>query len=277
MNKSPYFGLWMLLAVALAAFIGLSLINPPVNVFGIDLQQVSFFQELTATVDAPSANGASPASVSHKPGKTATSSARHSAHQPVVSAPLDTTSKAILFIGDSMLDGLSPRLAAYAHHNGHKLYSVIWYSSTTEIWGRGNTLQRYINRYHPNYIFICLGANELFVHNVEQKRGKYIDKLLTQIGNIPYVWIGPPNWKKDTGINRLIASKVKHGSFFLSDGMNFERGKDGAHPTAHSASQWMDSVARWMKHSCAHPIKMNLPPKGTSTRATKVSVLQPVS
>ena len=47
------------------------------------------------------------------------------AQQPV---PVDTASKVILFIGDSMLDGLSPRLAAYAEQNGHTLYTVIWYS-----------------------------------------------------------------------------------------------------------------------------------------------------
>ena len=272
MKKSPYLGLWMLLAVALAAFVGLSLINPPIEIFGIEVQQSSFYSELTAQADAsdseaqPVENGTS--------GRRTSATQRHSASK-VKPAPRDTASKTILFIGDSMLDGLSPRLAAYANFNGHKLYSVIWYSSTTEIWGRGNTLQSYIGRYHPDYIFICLGANELFVSNIEQKRSKYVDNLLSQVGKIPYVWIGPPNWKKDTGINKLIASKAQQGSFFLSDGMTFERSKDGAHPTRHSAALWMDSVARWMKHNCAHPIKMNLPPGGTSTRATKVSVLKP--
>lgn len=272
MKKSPYLGLWMLLAVALAAFVGLSLINPPIEIFGVEVQQSSFYSELTAQADAsgmealPAVNGAS----GRKPSAT-----RQHTVPTVKPAPLDTASKTILFIGDSMLEGLSPRLAAYANYNGHKLYSVIWYSSTTEIWGRGNILKSYISRHHPDYIFICLGANELFVSNIEQKRSKYVDNLLSQVGQIPYVWIGPPNWKKDTGINKMIASRVKQGSFFMSDGMTFERSKDGAHPTRRSAAMWMDSVARWMKHNCAHPIKMNLPPKGTSTHAAKVSVLQP--
>ena len=38
--------------------------------------------------------------------------------------------KRLLVVGDSMLEGLSPRLASYARLNGHKLYTVIWYSST---------------------------------------------------------------------------------------------------------------------------------------------------
>lgn len=64
----------------------------------------------------------------------------------------DTLPKTILFIGDSMLEGLSPRLAAYASANGHTLYSVIWYSSTSEIWGRSGRLASYVQRLHPDYI-----------------------------------------------------------------------------------------------------------------------------
>ena len=98
--------------------------------------------------------------------------------------------------------------------------------------------------------------------------------MLSQIGDIPYVWIGPPNWKSDTGINRLIASKTKPGSFFMSDGMHFDRAKDGAHPTRRSAELWMDSVARWITLHSAHPIKLDKPAPGTA-RATSVTVLQP--
>ena len=52
----------------------------------------------------------------------------------------DSLPKTILFIGDSMLEGLGPRMAAYADHNGHTLYEVMWYSSTSEIWGRSDRL-----------------------------------------------------------------------------------------------------------------------------------------
>ena len=78
----------------------------------------------------------------------------------------------------------------------------------------------------------------------------------------------------DVGINRLIASKTKPGSFFMSDGMHFDRAKDGAHPTRRSAELWMDSVARWITLHSAHPIKLDKPAPGTA-RATSVTVLQP--
>lgn len=171
----------------------------------------------------------------------------------------DTTAQTILLIGDSMLEGLSPRLAAYAAHNGHTLYSVIWYSSTSETWGRSDKLRRYIKRLKPTYIFISLGANELFVRDIAKRRKQYVEKILEDIGDIPYIWIGPPNWAEDSGINDLIASTVSNGSYFRSKGMHFERGADGAHPTPASASAWLDSIARWMPVNARYPIRLDVP------------------
>ncbi len=186
----------------------------------------------------------------------------------------DTLPKRILFIGDSMLEGLYPRLAAYAKENGHSLYCVIWYSSTSKVWGESTRIPEFIKKFEPDYVFISLGANELFVKDIEKQRDKYVKKILSEIEPIPYVWIGPPNWKEDTGINRLIASNAAPGTFFLSDGMHFDRSSDGAHPTRSSAALWMDSVARWMPLHCSHPIKMSTPHQ-QSARADRVVVLQP--
>lgn len=192
-----------------------------------------------------------------------------------IPAPTDTASQNILIIGDSMLEGLNPRLAAYAKANGHKLNSVIWYSSSTEYWGTCDTLKVFLKRFNPSFIFISLGGNELFVRNIKEKREGYLRNFLKQIGDIPYLWIGPPNWKADTGINDLIKENVPEGCFFLSNGMHFERQKDGAHPTHKSAALWLDSVARWMPDHAAHPIRFNRPADSIKARPAHVVVLQP--
>lgn len=173
-----------------------------------------------------------------------------------------------------MLDGLYPRLAAYADHNGHELYVVIWYSSTSESWGTSDRLRGYISRLNPDYIFICLGANELSVRDIAARRERYVQSIIADIGDIPYLWIGPPNWKPDTGINDLIAANTAPGTFFRSDGMHFERKADGAHPTAASAAAWMDSVARWMPRGCANPIPLEAP-EAARGRARRVFVHKP--
>jgi hypothetical protein len=188
--------------------------------------------------------------------------------------PCDTTVKTILLFGDSMLEGLSPRLAAYCEKNGYSLYTVIWYSSTSVSWGSTERLASYIRRLKPDFIFACLGANELFVSNITTKRQRYIRRIVSTIGDIPFVWIGPPNWKQDTGINDLIAANVPSGCYFKTKGMSFERKKDGAHPTAESAYKWVDSVARWMPQHGAHPIRLNLPDKRTA-RPKRIFIHQP--
>ena len=262
MNLKPYIGIWLILAVALAAIVGLSLLSP-IEIFGVELQRSTFVDVLST----------GPAATCNLPVEATTPITEE---KPIAKEPIepDTMPKSILFIGDSMLEGLSPRLAAYAKYNGHRLNSVIWYSSTTEVWGSCDKLAGFVKKHKPDFVVVCLGANELFVRDIITKRAKYVDNMLSQIGDIPYVWIGPPNWKSDTGINRLIASKTKPGSFFMSDGMHFDRAKDGAHPTRRSAELWMDSVVRWITLHSAHPIKLDKPAPGTA-RATSVTVLQP--
>lgn len=267
MRRCNYLPLWILLVVAFAAIAGVSVYSP-VRIFGYELKDSgisSAFSNNSEAEVAASETMPLPAVVS------AESESADEGWKPV---PVDTAAKTILFIGDSMLDGLYPRLAAYARHNGHKLYAVIWYSSTSEIWGKSGRLKGYISRLKPDYVFVCLGANELFVKDISSKRGRYVKTLISEIGNIPYLWIGPPNWKPDTGINSLIAANAAPGTFFLSNGMSFERGKDGAHPTKASAAEWMDSVVRWMPAHSAYPIKLDVPDK-QSDRAHRVFVHQP--
>ncbi len=188
--------------------------------------------------------------------------------------PCDTSTQILMLIGDSMLEGLGPRLAAYAEHNGHTLYTVMWYSSTSEVWGKSDKLRSYIDRLNPSYIIVCLGANELLVRDIAAKREKYVQKILADIDSIPYLWIGPPNWREDTGINDLIDKNTPKGTFFLSNGMSFDRAKDGAHPTRTSAAAWLDSVVRWMPENALYPIRLDVPERA-SGRAKRIFVHQP--
>ena len=187
---------------------------------------------------------------------------------------LDTTSKMILMIGDSMLESFGPRLANYAYENGHDLVYVIWYSSGTINWGGCNRITEYIKEYNPDFIVICLGGNELFIRDIKAKRQQYVDNILSQVGNIPYVWVGPPNWKDDTGINEMLQSSCKKGTFYLSKNDKFERSKDGAHPTRASGAKWCDRVCKWIMEESAYPILLNEPAPNAGKKR-KVLVIQP--
>ncbi len=265
MNK-PYWGLWTLLFVALVFFCVLSFWPDGIRVGGLEIKTATFAQDMgnqkpkhrVGAADSVDAQG------QRTDGK----------HSKGWRAPMDTTAKNILFIGDSMLEGLGPRLAKYCDKNGHTLVEVIWYSSSTKVWGESGRLAELISRYQPNYIFVCLGANELYVPNIKRDRRQYLKKMLDEIGDIPYVWIGPPNWDEDTGINDLIEQEVDDGCFYLSANDHFERSRDGAHPTRASAQLWMDRVIKWMGEKCAHPIRLESPGEGIG-RASTILVYQP--
>ncbi len=187
-------------------------------------------------------------------------------------APVDSSHHVILLFGDSMLEGLTRRLDDYTEANGYELHTVIWYSSSTEKWATTATLEHYIAQYHPSYFVLCLGSNELFVNDLDQ-RDQYIKTLIAKMGDKPFVWIGPPNWKEDTGIDQLICDNVGKGAYFDSSKLNLTRGKDGRHPTFSAAAGWGDLIAKWMSSSkCDHPIKMDRPKKNGHA---KVELLNP--
>ena len=91
-----------------------------------------------------------------------------------------------------------------------------------------------------------------------ETRAPYVKRILEVIDTIPYVWIGPPNWKEDTGINDMLERMCARGSFFRSAGMEFKRKKDNIHPTRESSSMWIDSIMRWLPKS-SHPFVADLP------------------
>jgi len=174
---------------------------------------------------------------------------------------VDTSKQRFLLIGDSMGEFLRIRLNDYCKKNGHTCRSVIWYSSSTEWYGSCDTLRYFIKEYRPTYVLISLGGNELFIRDIEKKRTPYVKRILEQIGNLPFVWIGPPNWKEDTGINDMIVNNVGRGSYFESKKLQYKRGKDGAHPVKSSAYNWMDHIADYLYKEASHRVVMEHPDK----------------
>lgn len=183
--------------------------------------------------------------------------AETASEEEVVKTETDSLPQSLFIFGDSMTYNLALRLAQYARQNGHTIHSVNWDSSNTKIWADYDTLANCIARFKPTQIFIALGSNELYFKKPES-RLPYIKKILEVIDTIPYVWIGPPNWKEDSGINDLLERTCRPGTFFRSEGMEFKRKADHIHPTRESSFLWMDSIMRWVPKS-AHPFLVETP------------------
>ena len=187
----------------------------------------------------------------------------------------DTAVQRILFWGDSMAEGPVRRMADYAQENGHFLSRVIWYNSTSKLWASSDTLQYFIRKYQPTFFIICIGGNEQFLKDLS-KREEYIHKIIGTFGNTPFVWIGVPTWKEDTGFNQIVRKCVGENRFFDSSKLSLRRGSDRVHPTFAAANLWMDSIASWMQSPIVpHPIKMQKP-ANKATQKYPLHLLQPV-
>lgn len=246
--KSNYTGVWLLLATSMVIII-LIAFSDDITLGKWTVKKAPYREMLLAEIDSP---------------ENADMSGHDNSEGDVTGdngdqmlAETDTTSHSILLIGDSMTLNLAYRLTQYARQNGHQFHAINWDSSNTRIWAESDTLQHFINKFGATYIFISLGSNELYLTKPEGHR-KYVEAILSKIGDKPYVWIGPPNWKEDAGINDMIESACARGTFFRSAGMTFERKKDKIHPTRNASALWIDSIARWMPKS-AHPIILDIP------------------
>ena len=197
-------------------------------------------------------------------------------NQPSAPQGPDTTSQRILFFGDSMVEGLLRRMNSYAFANGYQVTNVVWYGSSTEQWAQTDTLHYFMEKVKPTFIMISIGSNEQFIKDVASREAS-IRHILKEVGKTPFVWIGVPAWRTDTGINDLTARIVGRQRYFDSRGLTLQRGSDRRHPTFSAASLWMDSIARWMASpATAHPIRMNKP-TDKKRHTFKTYALQPVN
>ena len=238
-NKN-YFALWILLAISLIVILVIAF-SDDIHIGNYTVKKAPIADLLLKEGNAEYADS------------LATDSLRTVEEEHKV----DSVPQSIFIFGDSMTFNLALRLAQYAKQNGHTIHSVNWDSSNTKIWADHDTLAYFLKLYKPTQIFISLGSNELYLKNPDVRRPE-VKKILSVIDTIPYVWIGPPNWTEDSGINDMIASECKPGSFFRSAGMEFKRKADKVHPTRESSADWMDSIMRWIPQS-SHPFVVDIP------------------
>lgn len=246
MKKSGYAGLWLLLAAALAIVLVISF-SDDLKLGGWNVKRAPYSEMLLKDETKEALEAAINDSI--------LKARQDSLERTIV--VVDSTPQSILLIGDSMTMNLALRLAQYAKQNGHEFHAVNWDSSGTVKWAGSPRLAEYIKEFNATYVFISLGSNELYIKNPESHL-KYVEKILDMVGDLPYVWIGPPNWKEDFGINDMLERTCRPGSFFRSAGMEFQRKKDGIHPTRKSSALWIDSIARWINKS-SHPILLEAP------------------
>jgi hypothetical protein len=185
---------------------------------------------------------------------------------PVLSTPssaLPTEAPApvherILIFGDSMVINMVARLSEYCAGNGHKLFPAISYGSTTLGWAYNKYLDQLLKLDDPTLIIVVVGSSELTSPQIARHE-QFVRLMLKKLEGRRFVWIGPANWRPDTGINDLILRMIGPERFFRSAELSLPREGDGIHPTPNGGRKWVDAFVSWMPNSLA-PETFSAPP-----------------
>ena len=260
----PFGKIVLLLAISLIWFIGYAFLQPRFSgghriLRTADVSALERFLPISSVADIPKIEIDITEDSLNEVKADTTSWQAEAAAKPIRIVKADSTKFRILFFGDSMLEGLAPRLCEYANESDIDLTSVIWYGSSTQLWAQTDTLEYFIRGVNPDFVLLCLGSNELFVRDLDS-RDLYIETIVKKLSAVPFVWVSPPNWKPDTGINELIIKHVGRGRYFDSRDLDLQRSSDKAHPTHESSAIWMDTIVAWLGGSEPnHPLVLPVP------------------
>jgi hypothetical protein len=158
--------------------------------------------------------------------------------------PLSLKNKTVLLVGDSMAEGVGPWLQKRVEAAGGRFINGQERSSTIVWWQGSGKLRELLVRHQPDIVFIALGSNEIFLAQPEL-RAPLIKEMVTEIGARPSYWIGPPSWKPDSGLVRVIEENFQPGHFYNSNDLKVPRAPDGKHPTTQGYETWTNLVWNW--------------------------------
>ena len=166
----------------------------------------------------------------------------------IVNGP-DSTIRNVLVFGDSMTHYLAMSIAKYGSRNNYTVTSVTWVSSSITKWSKTDKLKKYMEMVEPDFVIISLGANDVNLKNFNSKIPE-IQGIISQLDSVPYIWVGPPLWKKDKGLYDILEKTLAKGQVFhLDENFKIQRAADHIHPTHKGADAWADTLMRWIKTS----------------------------
>lgn len=255
---TPIYSLWLLITVALVIFIGVS--------FSGDIK---LGNHILTKARFPETIFPEPEILEEYPEQAIDTVAQP---EKMIAEP-DTTIHSVLVFGDSMTHHLAMSIAKYGTKNHYKVTGVTWESSSIPGWAKSGKLKKYLEESRPDFVIISLGANEMGLKDFS-RRIPEIKKIISQIGDIPYVWVGPPLWKEDHGLYKALRKGLPEGRLFETGTLQMERGPDHIHPTRRGADVWADSLMLWIGSSF-HPILHEKPDSGTTTKGHKIIYLHP--
>ena len=149
--------------------------------------------------------------------------------------------KVVLHIGDSTvgyMGGLEKALEKRLKAEGTKrfVFEAVTSASVANF-DESKQFRGLLAQYKPDLVILTLGANDVFLPRPDVLASN-VTKIAKRASVVDCVWIGPPTWKKDTGIVDVIRDHSAPCRFFDSSLLTLKRRSDGIHPTDEGGETW---------------------------------------
>lgn len=161
-------------------------------------------------------------------------------------APSPQPTERFLLVGDSMAWALGLELRELVEADGHKFRIRSKTSDSIRGYAVNHKMKTDIRSTRPDVVIISLGANEALVPRPESLV-HYMERIVKEVGDRECYWVGPPMWREDTGVVKLLAEHTGPCQFFNSSPLELERRSDGIHPNREGSRQWAQQVYTWIK------------------------------
>ncbi len=167
-------------------------------------------------------------------------------------APAKTTRRhyrSVLHLGDSMVGfrgGLTRALENRFQDGGTRFYSSSLTSAGIASFDESDHMEKLLARLNPEMVIVTLGMNNVTYPHPEVLRHNIVS-IVKKISPRDCYWIGPPAWKPDAALVKVLSESTAPCTFFDSTDLKLERQTDGIHPTERGGEVWAEAF--WLFYS----------------------------
>ncbi len=164
----------------------------------------------------------------------------------------------LLVFGDSMVNaGIGYFLKKRVERVGGYGETDSVASSTAPTWDKNKRIEWLLEKTKPTVVVVILGANEVYLP-FPRATANHIKSIVEKLGGRTCVWVGPPVWKKQTGVVEVQRDNVGPCQYFDSQSVTLTRQPDGIHPNYEGGRDWAAAV--WAAHFVAKATPAITPP-----------------
>ena len=155
--------------------------------------------------------------------------------------------RSVLHLGDSMVGfrgGLTRALENRFQDAGTRFYSSSLTSAGIVSFDESDHLPKLLKKLNPEMVIVTLGMNNATYPHPEVL-SRNVVSIVKKIAPRGCYWIGPPAWKPDAALVKVLAESTPPCLFFDSTKLELERQSDGVHPTDRGGELWAEAFWRF--------------------------------